>query len=239
MTYLIGLGSPTLVGTAVFSECGAAVSWSSEYGQLRYTRAVYSLSVFSSGTGTTDRAPCMVVPMYGNGSLRTPSLSSLSSSGLSSFRLNGLDFDWSPLPTPTNRFLPSGVTATAVGYQPVGTKPFTADFRGSSTSMTATQLLSALATYRVFPSGLRATASGVLPSGAFGKSDVTIVSVTCPRLVSMTLTQLLDAQATNSRPALWRAIWFGCSPTGTLRTTRSSAGSMTSTWRPAQSETYS
>ena len=32
---------------------------------------------------------------------------------------------WFPLPTPTSRFLPSGVTATAVGYQPVGMKPLT------------------------------------------------------------------------------------------------------------------
>src|SRR3954451_13998117 len=120
MTYLIGLGSPTLLGMAVFSGCGAAVSWSSEYGQLRYTWAVYSLSRFSSGTGTTDTAPCMVVPMYGNGSLRTPSLSSLSSSGLSPVFRNGFGFDCNPLPTPTSRFLPSGVTAIAVGYQPVG-----------------------------------------------------------------------------------------------------------------------
>src|SRR5215208_647208 len=166
MTYLIGLGSPTRVGMAVFSGCGAAVSWASEYGQLRYTWAVYSLSCFSSGTGTTDRPPCMVVPMYGNGSLRTPSPRSLSSRGLSSFRLNGFGFDCSPLPTPTSRFIPSGVTATAVGYQPVGMNPLTADFRASSTSMTATQLLSAFATYSVLPSGLRASASGVLPSGA-------------------------------------------------------------------------
>src|SRR4051794_21390202 len=233
MTYLIGLGSPTFVGIAVLAGCGAAVSCSSEYGQLRYTWAVYSLSCLSSGTGTIDRAPCMVVPMYGNGSRGTPSsLGSL-------FLLNGLAFDWSPLPTPTSRVFPSGLTATAVGYQPVGMNPLTADLRGASTSMTATQLLSALATYRVSPSGLRARASGVLPSGAFGNRAVEIVSTTCPRFVSMTLTALLDAQATNSRPSLCRAIWLGCSPTGTFRTTRNSAGSITSTCRPAQSETKS
>src|SRR5262245_14874965 len=231
MTYLIGPGSPTLVGIAVLSGCGAAVSWSSEYGQLRYTFAVYSLSVLSSGTGTTLRAPCIVVPMYGYGSsLRAAAFTSSGSFfSRSSFLNNGFGFDCNPLPTPTSRFLPSGVTATAVGYQPVGMNPLTADRRGASTSITATQLLSALATKSVSPSGERARASGVLPSGAFGKRAVEIVSTTWPRLVSMTLTQLLDAQATNSRLSLCRAIWFGCSPTGILRTTRISAGSITST----------
>src|SRR4051794_41487469 len=112
---------------AVLTGCGAAVSWSSEYGQLRYTWAVYSLSRLSSGTGTTDRAPCMVVPKYGNGSRGAPSsLGSL-------FLVNELARDWSPLPTPTSRFFPSGVTATAVGYQPVEMNPFTADLRGTPT----------------------------------------------------------------------------------------------------------
>ena len=32
---------------------------------------------------------------------------------------------WFPLPTPIKSCLPSGVTATAVGYQPVGMKPLT------------------------------------------------------------------------------------------------------------------
>ena len=48
-------------------------------------------------------------------------------------------------------------------------------------SMTATQLLSALATYSVLPSGDTARASGVLPSGARGNSAVMMVSVTTPR----------------------------------------------------------
>ena len=66
-------------------------------------------------------------------------------------------------------------------------------------SMTAMQLLSALATNSVSPSGDTASASGVLPSGARGKSDVTIVSCTVPVFVSITDTELLDAQATNKR----------------------------------------
>src|SRR5262249_40462454 len=90
---------------------------------------------------------------------------------------------WFPLPTPIRIALPSGVTARAVGYQPVGMNPLTWDLFGLLISITATQLLSALATYRVWPSGATARASGVLPSGALGKSAVMIVSVTTPRRV--------------------------------------------------------
>src|SRR5215211_1795979 len=134
MTYLIGDGSPTFVGTAVLRGYGAPVSRSSEYGQLRYTVAVYAASCFSVGTGTTDSAPASVVPMYGNG--RLPALSGLAPFGI------GLAFVCSPLPTPTRSVLLSGVTATDVGYQPVGMNPTTWLRFGSRTSMTATQLLS-------------------------------------------------------------------------------------------------
>ena len=58
------------------------------------------------------------------------------------------------------------------------------------------------------------TASGVLPSGAFGKSAVAIVSITTPRVVEITETLLLDAFATKIRSSFgWTAIWLGCSPT--------------------------
>src|SRR5262245_66288514 len=90
----------------------------------------------------------------------------------------GLAFVASPLPKPTSSCLPSGVTATAVGYQPVGINPLTWLLFGSAMSITATQLLSALATNSVLPSGAIATASGVLPSGALGNREVMIVSVT-------------------------------------------------------------
>ena len=68
--------------------------------------------------------------------------------------------------------MPSGVTATEVGYQPVGINPFTWLRLDWLMSITATQLLSALATNRVCPSGVMASASGVLPSGDFGNSGV-------------------------------------------------------------------
>src|SRR5689334_15716549 len=106
--------------------------------------------------------------MYGNRVLRLPgsSGSCLNALSFSEPLGSGLARVWLPLPTPTSRLFPSGVTATAVGYQPVGMKPLSALLPGAATSMTATQLLSALATYSVAPSGDNASASGVLPSGA-------------------------------------------------------------------------
>src|SRR5205807_3680010 len=115
------------------------------------------------------------------------------------FLVSRFGLDPSPSPQPTSRILPSGVTASEVGYQPVGMKPFTWLRSRSAMSMTATQLLSALATKSVCPSGVTASASGVLPSGDRGNRAVKIVSVTTPRFTSMTDTQLLDPQATNRR----------------------------------------
>jgi len=92
----------------------------------------------------------------------------------------------SPFPLATKSVWLSGLTATAVGYQPTGMKPSTTDtdsrcFRASSEmlfeiSTTTTQLLSALATKSVRPSGETATPSGVLPSGDSGYSEVEIIS---------------------------------------------------------------
>src|SRR4051794_2884077 len=104
MTYLIGDGSPTRVGMAVFPGCGAAVRSWSEYGQFRYTWAVYSFSFASSGTGTIDTAPLRVVPMYGYGRMRRAAAllaASRSFFASSSGVYFGFAFDWRPLPTPT------------------------------------------------------------------------------------------------------------------------------------------
>src|SRR5690242_7677779 len=125
MMYLMGDGSPTFVGMAVLRTSGTPVSSLSEYGQLRYTSAVHS-ACFSSGMGMTVSAPDSVVPMYGYGSL--PFLSGLASLGI------GFAFVCSPLPTPTSSVLLSGVTATEVGYQPVGMKPTTWLLSGSRMS---------------------------------------------------------------------------------------------------------
>src|SRR5881275_2189928 len=118
-----------------------------------------------------ERAPDSVVPMYGYFRFGWPSPASFCGS-----LKNGFGRVWFPFPTPTSSVLLSGVTATAVGYQPVGTNPLTTLSFCFSTSTTATQLLSAFATYSVFPSGATATASGVLPSGALGKRVVEMTS---------------------------------------------------------------
>src|SRR6185503_4015383 len=94
--------------------------------------------------------------------------------------------DVKPLPFATKSVLLSGLTATAVGYQPTGMKPSTTDtysrfLRASSEialemSTTTTLLLSAFATKSVLPSGETATPQGVLPSGDCGYNDVEITS---------------------------------------------------------------
>src|SRR5208337_480092 len=121
--------------------------------------------------GTMEREPESVVPMYGNGRILRLATGSYSVLCLVKSTLIAFGFVWFPLPTPIRRFLPSGETATAVGYQPVGMKPFTPLRDGVAMSITATQLLSALATKRVLPSDAMARASGVEPSGARGKEE--------------------------------------------------------------------
>ena len=81
-------------------------------------------------------------------------------------------------------------------------------------STTATQLLSALATYSVLPSGATARASGVLPSGARGNRAVMIVSVTMPRL-RVDHGDAIGRRAGHEDAIVlgMNAIWFGCSPT--------------------------
>jgi hypothetical protein len=73
-----------------------------------------------------------------------------------------------PLPLRMKIRLPSPLKRAAVGYQPVGMKPRTSLSPGRDTSTTATALLSALATSRVFPSGDNPRPLGVLPGGALG-----------------------------------------------------------------------
>src|SRR5437899_5071388 len=105
---------------------------------------------------------------------------------------------------------PSRLNCAAVGYQPVGMKPFTTLVPGRLTSTTATALLSALATSSVLPSGERPRELGVLPAGACGCS----ATETCSRAVrearATTQTAFVFAQATNSgEPSLGKAIALG------------------------------
>src|SRR6185503_2476512 len=121
----------------------------------------------------------------------------------------------SPLPSSTNRRLPSRSKRTPVGYQPTGIQPCTSVAPGRDTSATVTVLLSALAIASVRPSGDSASAFGVEPTGASGPSATPICSQESCSVTSPTQTALVLAQATNSRdPSRVSAIALGCSPTG-------------------------
>ena len=131
--------------------------------------------------------------------------------------LIGLALVCRPLPTPIKTCLPSGVTATAVGYQPVGMNPFTWLRLGMAMSMTATLLLSALATKRVLPSARLPAQLGVLLSAAKEKSRVDGFRDDAPSGIDHRQ-QLLDAQATKIRSSVGcTAIGVGCSPTTSRR----------------------
>src|ERR1041384_6290416 len=80
----------------------------------------------------------------------------------------GLGLDVRPWPFATSKWRPSGVTRTEVGYHPTGMNPSGRARPSRLTSNTATSLLQALATNRVFSSGVRARLLGVEPGGDFG-----------------------------------------------------------------------
>src|ERR1043165_5950887 len=80
---------------------------------------------------------------------------------------------------------------------PTGMKPIGLASPGRATLKTARLLLSALATKRICPSGVRLRLFGVLPAGAVEYSAQLIVSSPLPFAVSITLTRVELAQATN------------------------------------------
>ena len=130
----------------------------------------------------------------------------------------GLAAGASPFPLRIKISPSAAPKATAVGYQPVGMKPWKRLSPGRVTSTTATSLLSALATSRVEPFGESARALGVEPAGARGESATLICSLVRPVARSTTATAFVLAQATKSRVASFdRAIAFGCSPTVSSR----------------------
>src|SRR5438552_1023268 len=148
-----------------------------------------------------------------------------------------------PLPVATRRVLLSGLTASAVGYQPTGMNPSTTEtdsrfFLASSEivfeiSSATTLLLSEFATNSVLPSGETARPTGVLPSGDCGYSEVEMTSRVPSQsrraglgsapgfsrsFVGMTCTVLSPAQATNNLPSGATVMSFGRSPTVMSRT---------------------
>src|SRR6185503_9686654 len=125
----------------------------------------------------------------------------------------GLAADTSPLPLNTNICLPSRLKMAPVGYQPVGTKPFTKLRALLLTSTTATALVSPFETISVCPSGDSASELGVEVGGAFGNRLIEICSSASAENVSKTQTEPLLPQATNSRlPSRENKSAFGCSP---------------------------
>src|SRR4030095_10559102 len=106
----------------------------------------------------------------------------------------GLAIEENPFPFETNIFSP--MTLTLVGYQPVGINPLLLLKPGLLTSNTATQLLSAFATYKVFSSSLNATPFEVEPLGASGKRAAFKTSITTLWPVLITATELSFALAT-------------------------------------------
>src|SRR5690349_4770873 len=101
--------------------------------------------------------PVIMPPLYWPSMPRSPGIGP-----------RGLGPEVRPLPLRISSRDPSFVNWTPVGYQPVGMKPSTWLAPGFFTSITATVLLSALATTSVEPSGERASAFGVEPAGEFG-----------------------------------------------------------------------
>src|SRR3990170_5703176 len=107
-------------------------------------------SVASVGSSMIDMVPFINPPMYPSLTCMdvSPKCRSTVCAGLVGLGPVGLAKDEKPLPLETNIFLP--VTFIFVGYQPTGIKPFERLLPGVDTSNTARQLLSALATYKVF-----------------------------------------------------------------------------------------
>src|SRR5438128_248466 len=100
--------------------------------------------------------------------------------------------------------------------------------------MTASALLSALATYSSLPSRESASALGVLPRGDLGTSATSICSMTCDLRVSITETVLRLPLATNSRPSRASRRSFGFSWTLILRSTAEEETSTTAIESPPQ-----
>src|SRR6185369_7111678 len=101
---------------------------------------------------------------------------------------------------------------TEVGYQPTGMNPSERLLPDSETSNTASALMFALATNRIFSSGERARLLGVDPGGDWGSSSATSVSIGFPVSVSSTVTVLRLALATKRcLPAALSNISLGCS----------------------------
>src|SRR5579884_480902 len=138
MTYLMGLGRPTLAGTGL--SCSGETCVTLSRGVQRYASSVQAASClrkcFFVGRSMMLNVPGNNTPMNCvSGVLFLP--------GTGPF---GFAMEIKPLPFATRRCLASGVMRTEVGYQPTGMNPSERLLPMVETSNTATLLLQALAT---------------------------------------------------------------------------------------------
>src|SRR5438270_2284024 len=230
MTCLMGDGSPGRRGTICAGVITAARTCPrSSKPLLATTWAVYRSSSSCVGTGTIDSVPTAIeATNWLAGVVRRYGL------GPSGF---------GPLPRPLALVmyssLPSGATATPVGYQAVGIRPLTRSPVSSlpPSCTTATSLLPAFATYSLSPE--TASAFGLLPCRASGYGARSMVRVTMSRLVSITDTVSLSELATYaSWRAGLRARALGWVPTSSVWRRRPLTVSTTDTLRSPQLLTY-
>src|ERR1017187_4414858 len=157
----MGHARPTTSGIAHSLWVGASCNALGVYGELRRTCSVDCCISTREGGVMKEIEPSKVPSLWwGIGPLCT-FRGELDCAGK-------LARERSPLPLATYRVRPSRLVSGAVGTQPTGRNPSIRDSLTSAMFMTATSLLSALATNNVLPSGETATASGALPSGESG-----------------------------------------------------------------------
>src|SRR5437868_1861866 len=101
---------------------GIAARWydSGVYGELRRTCCVYAAICVVSGLAMIETEPSNVLPMWSKGTF-------CPGRGLAAPFAGTFGFDRSPLPLATKSVWLSGLTASAVGYQPTGMNPFTTE----------------------------------------------------------------------------------------------------------------
>src|ERR1700744_2391420 len=208
MQCVIGLRSPGLPGTGLFSGRAITTEASGRKGVHFKTVAVHAAICCVNWSGLDGRSTTLNVPFSRLAMYCLPSFLEPPATGCGPL---GLAMAMLPLPLAMSSRLPSSVTRTQVGYQPLGIKPRLRPWPGLETSNTAMALIFALATYKVFSSGESVRLFGVAPFGESGNSVAQRVSLARPVAVSNTVTVLSLALATyKNLPFLVNAISQGC-----------------------------
>src|SRR5690242_11488055 len=115
------------------SGLGASRKSAGVYGEFRRACAVYAAICAVSGLAITEINPSSVCPMRTNFvAVPTARVVAVSGSVLGAFATAAagsteLACERNPFPLATNSVWLSGLTQTAVGYQPTGMNPFTTD----------------------------------------------------------------------------------------------------------------